>query len=103
MLPLLLMVYCTALVVYDFDSASLVVILTAVLVGVSLASYIYMVRDASGSQTSQRLAFMTLVDAETGRVKPEFYPHNAELSVEQYKAMFSGAGTGSTAAVAPAV
>jgi len=80
-----------------------VIIVTAVFIAVTLGVYLHLVYEASVAQHVQLTAFMDLVDSKTGRLKPEFYPPDAEMTIEEYKAMFAvDVGPKTMAMVSPA-
>lgn len=75
--------------VFDQTDATIMTIITTVIILVSLYYYVAMNMDSGASQYRQTHQFLLdLVDPSTGRLLPQYYPPDAEMSVSDFKAMF---------------
>lgn len=83
--------------VYDDANAAVMCVITVGLTAVCTFVYVRMNVDSGNAQHAKTEHFMQLVDAETGRLKPEFYPPNADMSPDMWREMYMDHAAGSSA------
>jgi len=74
--------------VYDEGNATVLCVVTIALSALATFVYVNMNIDSSKSQHEKTESFMELVQADNGRLKPEFYPPGDGLTVDQWREMF---------------